>query len=343
MDKAWEEWRRGEYPGHHLWGITHLPGHGIDVDILPFERYPILNKIGQGYRLGNYLDQQIRAYLRSPKYDLVYSACQDNTLFLSILREMGVFRKPIVSIIHHPIEIKKRNKIYVKGHDRLLCLSKSVLRDLEDKFNLSRTKICSIDWGVDLSFYDREKNSTPAESESSFILSAGKSSRDHDTLAKAFVKIGYPLKIYCSARSAPSISGLPSNITVQYDHPVFNAISYLELLAEYRKAFAIAIPLIGTDSLAGLTSLLDAMAMQRAVIMTTNHRINLDIEKEGVGICVAPGDVSGWQRAVNYLLAHPEEANAMGRRGYHLCKTKYNLEVFSSTLACIFKSLQSSL
>jgi glycosyltransferase involved in cell wall biosynthesis len=338
MDKALEEWRRGEYPGHHLWGITHLPEFGIDVDILPYEQYTVLNKIGKILKLGNYLDQQVRVFLRSSKYDLVYSACQDNTLFLSILRGIGIFRKPIAAVIHHPMDKSRRNDMYVKGHDRLLCLSKSVLRELENEFNIGKEKTCVLDWGVDLAFYDKGKNISTLKSENSFIVSAGKSSRDYNTLAKAFFEIDYPLKIYCSARSAPSLSDLPSNISVKYNHPTFNAISYSELLPEYNKAYAVAIPLIETDSMAGLTSLLDAMAMQKAVIMTKNYRIDLDIEKEGIGIWVDPGDVRGWHHAVTYLLAHPGEANQMGNRGYHLCKSKYNLEKFSSKLASIFKS-----
>jgi glycosyltransferase involved in cell wall biosynthesis len=337
MDKAWEQWKRGEYPGHHLWGITHLQQYGIEVDILPYEQYSILNKIGNKFKLGNHLDQQVRAFLRFSKYDLVYSACQENTLFLSILRNIGIFRKPIIAIVHHPIYKSRRSDIFVRGHDKLLCLSKSVLGELEKEFHIDKEKICILDWGIDLPFYDNEKNGSAVESENSFIVSAGKTERDHDTLAQAFFEIDYPLKIYCSAQSAPVVSGLTSNITVQLNRSD-SAISYAELLTEYEKAYAVAIPLTNTNSLAGLTSLLDAMAMRKAVIMTKNSRINLDIEKEGIGIWVDPGDIGGWRHAMNYLLAHPQEAKQMGNRGYYLCKNKYNLEIFSSNLASIFKN-----
>jgi glycosyltransferase involved in cell wall biosynthesis len=334
MDKAWEGWKRGEYPGHHLWGITHLHQHGIEVDILPYEQYSILNRIGEKFKLGKYLDQQVRILLKSSEYDLVYSACQENTFFLSILRNIGIFRKPIISIIHHPIYKGRRSEVFVKGHDKLLFLSKSVLEKLEKEFMIENEKACTIDWGIDLPFYEKANSASAMESNNSFIISAGKTERDHDTLAKAFSKMDYPLKIYCSEQSAPSVPGLPANITVQFDQ----AISYLEVLKECKKAYAVAIPLNQNDSPIGLTSLLDAMVMQKAVIMTKNSRIHVDIEKEGIGIWVAPGDVEGWQHAVTYLLSHPEEAKQMGRRGYHLCQSRYNLDVFSSNLAKIFKS-----
>ena len=338
MEPALEEWRRGEFPAHHLWGVTHMPEHGIDVEILPFERYPILNKVGKRFGLGNYLDQEIRAIFKSSKCDLVYSACQYNTLLLSVLRNLGIFRKPIVAVIHHPMPNNKRNVSFVKGHDKLVCLSESVMGELEDELNVDEQKACVLDWGVDLPFYERGETASVLEPNNSFIVSAGKSARDHDTLAKAFFEIDYPLRIYCSAQSAPSIPDLPSNIAVYYNHPTFNAISYFELLAEYRKAYAVAVPLIDTNSLAGLTSLLDAMAVQKPVIMTKNCRVNVDIEKEGIGIWVDPGDVKGWRDAVTYLLAHPDVAQEMGTRGYNLCQSKYNLKLFSSRLADVFRN-----
>lgn len=338
MDKAWEEWDRGEYPGHHLWGVTHLQKYGIEVDILPHEKYSILNKIGSKFKLGGYLDIQLRILLRYSQYDLVYSGCQFNTLFLSLLRSLGIFRKPIIAIVHHPMIKGRESNVFIKGHWKLLCISKRIMSQLEKEFNVDEGKACLLDWGIDLPFYEKQSSGGSVDNETGFFVSAGKSSRDHDTLVKAFLGINSPLKIYCSAQSAPTISDLPSNIIVQFNHSTNNAISYKDLLAEYKKAYAIAIPLIDTDSLAGLTSLLDAMAMGKPMIMTKNNQVDIDIEKEGIGIWVNPGDVNGWQEAISYLLANPQKAREMGNRGYDLCRNKYNLEVFSANLARIFKS-----
>ncbi len=333
MDLIFQAWGRGETPGQHLWGITHLSAYGIQVDILPHKRNSALNKIGKILRIADFLDQQVRVLLNYSRYDLVYSACQDNTLLLSILRYIGVFRKPIIAIVHHPIPKSRRTNIYVKGHDKLVCLSRTVRQDLEDKFGIGGERACVLDWGVDLPFYDKGNAASPTEPQNGFILSAGKTARDHDTLVRAFSEINYPLKIYCSGRSAPTLSHLPANVTVSYNHPTHNGIPNFDLLAEYNRAYAIAIPLIETHSLAGLTSLLDAMVMQKAVIMTRNRCIDLDIEKEGIGIWVDPGDVGGWRDAAAYLLAHPDKARQMGNRGYQLCASTYNLETFSAGLA----------
>lgn len=337
MDKAWELWKNGDYPGHHLWGITHLYQHGIDVDILPYEKYIVLNKIGNSLRLGDYLDQQLRIIFQWYKYDIIYSACQDNTFLLSLLRYLGIFRKPIICLVHHPINSQgKRGKIYVNGHNKLLALSRGVINQLKEEFNLDENKLEHLEWAVDLPFY--HLSSLDDIEENKFIISAGKTNRDHDTLVQAFLNINYPLKIYCSGESIPSVSEIPVNIEVHFTQSTGNVVSYKELLMEYAKAYAIAIPLKNTNNLAGLTSLLDAMAMGKAVVMTRNNQIDIDIEKEKIGIWVNPGDVEGWHQAISYLLSQPDEAREMGIRGYDLCKNKYNLELFSSNLAKALKS-----
>jgi glycosyltransferase involved in cell wall biosynthesis len=81
------------------------------------------------------------------------------------------------------------------------------------------------------------------------------------------------------------------------------------------------------------------MAMGKAVIMTRNQQIDIDIEKEGIGIFVEPGDVEGWKQAIFYLLEHPQETEEMGNRARSLCENRYNLDEFSSKLSEVLKSV----
>ncbi len=347
MDQAWEAWRNGKYPGHHLWGVTDLSKYGIDVDILPHEKYVVLNKIGRRLKLRDYLDQQVRIFIKIllnwHQYDLIYSACETNTVFLALMRRLGVFRKPIVAIMHCPLRSSLKHKIFIKGHDKLLCLTSKIKRRLEEEF-YEEEKLELLEWAVDLSFYEYQTKSHPVKSDS-FIVSAGKTNRDYNTLVKAFSEIDYPLRIYCSEASAPSIPHLTPNVQVRYEKSTETPLPFKELLAEYRAAYAVAIPLELPQEYAdfipliGLTSLLEAMAMGKAVITTRNTELGIDVEKEGVGIWVEPGDVKGWRQAVSYLLAHPQETMEMGERGRNLCKSRYDLENFSSRLAKILKSV----
>jgi glycosyltransferase involved in cell wall biosynthesis len=337
MDRAWERWKRGVDPANHLWGTADLPKYGIAVDILPHEKFPMLKK-GLWRRLGYLgdIDQQLRILLRRSQYDVVYSACQSNTHLLSFLRSCGLFRKPLVAVINRSLMPKTpRSRTFVDGHDRLLCLSEVFKQRLEERFRVPEGKFEVLPWAVDLSFYEAARCSGDKPE---FILAAGKLMRDNDTLAEAFLEIDYPVLMACGEQCVPTILGLPSHIRVRS-----HLVSIRELLNDYKKAYAVAIPIkIVPDSppnTDGWTSLLEAMAVGKAVVMTRNDLIGIDIEREGFGIWVEHGDVEGWRQAISYLLAHPSETREMGERAYRLCKEKYNMEMYSSKLAAILKDV----
>ncbi|MCP2728624.1 glycosyltransferase family 4 protein [Limnofasciculus baicalensis] len=352
MDWAWEQWKKKEYPGHHLWGVTHFEQYGIDLEILPHSKYTILKKISSKIKILGDLDQELRIIFAYKKYDIVYSGHYFNTLLIAFLRSIGIFKKPVVAV---SFQTFRKNlwstiffKVMVNGYDKLLCLN-SVIRDqLRNDFAISEDKLEILEWGMDLSFYqnigDSDTAANKEDSDTGFILSAGKSDRDYNTLVKAFSSINHSLKIYCSGNSAPTISDFPSNIKIKSEHPkAANVLSFSEMEAEYNKAYAVAIPLKITPKTLrnpiGLTSLLNAMVLGKAVVITRHRQIDIDIEKEGIGIWVEPGDVKGWQEAISYLFEHPSETKEMGKRGRLLCETKYNIEKFSEGLAKILKDV----
>ncbi|MBD2167199.1 glycosyltransferase [Calothrix membranacea FACHB-236] len=354
-DRSWERWQNQlerESPEHHLWGITHLHKYGIDVNVLPYEKLSLIKRIGEKLKIGD-LDQQLRVIFLAHNYDLIYSTCQTSTLILALLRIVGIFRTPLVVKLERPFNKNKLNQILVKlfaqAHDKILCLSSKTENRLKNDFGVDKDKLALLDWGPDLPSYDDYKFPDYDISAEKVFVSAGNESRDYNTLAQAFNEIDSPLKIYCSRKSAPTINPHSPNIIIQYSQRetlalAWKAISWQDLLSEYAKAYAITIPLyipphrIDTTPLYGVTSLLDAMAMGKPVIMTKHRQANIDVEKEKIGLWVEPGDVKGWQQAVNYLLEHPKEAQEMGKRGRILAEQKYNLEIFGSQLARALKT-----
>ena len=330
MNRAWNLWKNGEWPGHHLWGITHLNTYGIDVDILPYEKYVRLKRIMAG-ELGD-LDQQVRMLVNWHGYDLIYSGCQTSTILLSWLRCLGIFHKPIIATLHHPLGYSLRNRWFVKGHSKLLCLSRGFKEQIENSFGgLADGKLELLEWGADLGFYHFDGSGS--RDDVGLIVSAGTSKRDYNTLVQAAGAVDCRVKIYCSVDSAPAVVPLRSNVGVYVGDGTYDAIGYRDLFAEYAQAAIVAIPLKDIRILSGLTSLLDAMLVGKPVIMTKNPGIDIDIEAAGIGLWVEPGDVNGWRDAINYLIANPQKARDMGKRGRELCENRYNLDRFASQLA----------
>ncbi len=328
MDQAWRLWQSGEYPAHHLWGISHLEQYGIDVDILPHEKFSFLKSTRWSWRFGD-LDQQLRILARFGRYDLVYSACQSSTNLLAKLRYRGLFRPRLVAILHRPTT----DATFVLGHDRLICLSDVVRQQMIDLFPESAEKLTTLHWCVDISFYSHAYNHGE---QPRFILATGKANRDYATLVQAFAGINYPLLVSCDRDSAPKFPDIPENVTIRTQF-----VDYSSLLNDYRSAYAVAIPLLIPESHAvsqiGITSLLEAMAMGKAVIMTRNRQLDIDIEQEGIGLWVEPGDVAGWERSIRRLLSQPEETKRMGQRGRLLCEQKFDINTFTCHLAQILR------
>lgn len=345
MKNGLEIWEKGLYPGHHLWGATNLQKFGLNVEILPFELFAKVNNYWRIQKLLNLdrstmrgLDQQLRTLLRG-KYEIVYSGCQNHTFLLAKLRTLKLFNKPIVAIIHHPITKGEVGDNFFSGHDRLICLSNKVRESLLKDYDLDPDKVIKIDWGVDLKFYGEYRKSSTATAQAPVIISAGKTNRDHDVLVNSVDGMDCEVHIYCSEDSRPTITPLPPNVFVTNGPKGINAISYPELVRLYSDAYAIAIPLNEADALAGLTSLMDALAIGRPVIMTRNPFVDIDIEALGVGIWVDHGDVFGWQSAISKLLSDPTMASEMGARARQLCEERFSIDHFSKKLACVFKEI----
>ena len=116
-------------------------------------------------------------------------------------------------------------------------------------------------------------------------------------------------------------------------------MTHVELRSLYRRARAVAIPLERTSYLAGLTSLMDALAMGLPVIMTRTPYIDIDLEAEGVGIWVDAGDAHGWRAALEKLRDDPDGAAAMGARGRALVDGGLDSRHFADEIMAVFDRL----
>jgi hypothetical protein len=61
-------------PAQHLWGLTGLPDHGIEVDIVDFQEFSFLKKFSDKIKLLGDLDQQFKLLFKQNRYAAVYSA-----------------------------------------------------------------------------------------------------------------------------------------------------------------------------------------------------------------------------------------------------------------------------
>ena len=162
---------------------------------------------------------------------------------------------------------------------------------------------------------------------------------------------GLPVRVVIAAgsrwsRHSNTATGeLPANVAV-------TALDYRPLRDLYARARFVVVPLREVDNQAGITLILEAMAMAKAVIVTATRgqrdvicgrlctAAGLTAERFGgprafgvtgplaeaeTGLYVPPGDAVALRRAIQYLADHPEEATRMGAAGRRLLEEQMSL------------------
>jgi glycosyltransferase involved in cell wall biosynthesis len=354
MDRVLREVAIGETPNHVLFGVEQLESEGIQPIYLPYPSFGAWAKLQSFLRilhlpleLGD-LQQQILAIKLSRQADIIYAPCGSQTHLLQYLRAFGFFELPIVTLVHHPFPKGKldffrnwQRHLFFSGADRLLTLSKTLAVDLLAQ-GVPAHKVWPLTWGVDLSFYGPW--SPPGEEG---VVATGRTGRDFRTFALAAKISGSPATVIGlkGHLNDPVYHSNPNLhiVEARNEEPVPGEdrgwIKYPALCHHMQNHSTIAIPLSSQSNLAGLTGLMDALGLGRAVLMTRNRYIDLDIEAEGIGFWVDAGDVNGWAHYLSWINQNPDEVKAMGFRARQLAETSYQSHAFSSQVVSLLHEI----
>lgn len=317
----------GSYPGQHLWGMDQIHAHGWEPIFFPDETW-----VGPPQR-ARFAIQQMQAWTASGGVDLVYSACQFNVWLLARLRRVGLLRRPLVTLVHHPLRGPLQGKGWVAGHDGLLFLDRKLELQVRTRHASAAPYTAAVAWGPDLSF----ARGAPPLGEPVDVISAGKSDRDYATLIEASRGQPWTVDVYCASHNVAPGLPVPANVFVHAEEGG-QPIGYLELYRRSRQCRVMAVPLSEARGLAGLTSVLDALALGKPLVITRNPWLPFDPEEAGIGISVAAGDVQGWRAALGAILSSPQKAAEMGRRAGEMAQ-RINTSSFAAELARHFDAV----
>lgn len=332
--------QQGEFPSHFLYGACHLSSSGIDV---VYHRSP--SKEMSRLKTALYTAWQVLTCREH--IDAVYATHYKGLELLILLRAIGIFRKPIVVWHHQPIVTPKSKlrewggRLFYRGMDRLIFFSQKLVDDSLHSPKANPKRMVVGHWGADLDFYDRIRNK---EKEAGFVfIATGKEQRDQHTLIKAFNRTGLPLKLYIGINPDPTVPN-PNLDAVRSYKPAANidvreicGLLPYEIALDVAKAQCVAICCKHTRYTAGLTTVVEALALGLPMVCSRNPQIPIDFDREGCGISVEYGDVEGWQRATSYLASHPDEARRMGERGRQIAEERFNDRQCASEVAAVLK------
>jgi glycosyltransferase involved in cell wall biosynthesis len=340
------EINRGVKPAHHLYGILELAREGHELIVIDRDKNAFWDKIGSIlnkiplFTFGD-LYQQVVAFKRRKEYDIVYAPCQTVTQYLGFLKFFGFYNKKIVAIAHHPFLIGRLSFfrkigffITLRGHYKWGALSSVVANEI-NSITKQKNAEC-FHWGPDLHFFDSVSANYPVilSEKTIDVISIGRTGRDYQVLIDAYSGTDISLEIYCSKRVSQSLSkDYTQNIKI-VDFDAEESLNYIDIIKLYQRAKIMAVPMFANKSLAGLTSLTDAIALGMPIMITANNYIEIDVEKEGIGCWIEIGNSKEWREKTVKML-NEQNLKSMGLNSRRVAQEKYNTDIFLNELISV--------
>jgi glycosyltransferase involved in cell wall biosynthesis len=214
--------------------------------------------------------------------------------------------------------------------DRFITYSRWQQRFIEERWKLGRNRVLWTPFMVDQEFF-APKQVTPSSSARPQICAVGLERRDYQTLLRAVEDLDVHVVIaaaspWAKRTEAVATRKIPGNVTVR-------KFTQFELRQLYADSSFVVMPLEDVKFQAGVTAILEGMAMGKAVICSRVPG-QTDVVVEGDnGRYVPQGDPAALRTEIHRLLSQPEEAVRLGNNGRRLVEGEMNLDHYAQRLA----------
>lgn len=247
-------------------------------------------------------------------------------------------------MIVHILSVKKKMLFFdyfglQSRVDRFLVYSSWQKRFIEARWQLPGDRVMFTPFMVDTHFFAPER-AVPQPSAQPMICAVGLEARDYPTLLRAVAGLDAQVMIAAASpwsKRTDNTSGevIPPNVTVR-------RFSQYELRQLYADSAFMVMPLQNVEFQAGVTAILEAMAMGKAVICSRTPG-QTDVVLDGAtGLYVPPGDPQALRQAIEHLLAHPELARQMGQAGRQRVEQSMSLDRYVERLGQLVEVMRST-
>jgi glycosyltransferase involved in cell wall biosynthesis len=291
---------------------------------------PVGGSIGQSLRhVGSALRQM-------DQVDVVFSDSERVGLPLALAMRARRRRTPHLMIGHHLGNPRKASFFRVakvqRRIDRILVHSPNQLDLLHDQLGLADDQIKVVPYGVDTEFWD----DPGAREDGDLVASAGREHRDYRLLVEA---VGGRCRLFmadASAHNAHAQRSLPEQLPHGAQR---RGLGLLELRQLYGRASIVVVPLLATSYPFGITTLLEAMSMGKAVVVSDTEGLRGVIDNGRTGLVVPPGDGTALRDAVLGLLDDPRARARLGAAARKEAVLRFGLNQFVDALGAHLREL----
>jgi glycosyltransferase involved in cell wall biosynthesis len=234
-----------------------------------------------------------------------------------------------VMIGHHLVSRAKRPWFAIgqaqRRIDTILVHSENQVDPISTRLHVPPAKIAVVPYAVDDTYWAPH----PAKEED-LVVATGREHRDYDTLVRACPR---DVRVFISASSTHSPHARAAEPDAWPANVERGHVPFTELRSLYARAAVVAVPLQPAPAAFGVTSLLEAMAMGKAVVATDNPALRSLVHDGVHAVLVPPGDADRLRGAVTGLLADPERRRQLGAAARSLVAERYGLDAYVDALA----------
>lgn len=334
---SWLPYRRSQQPdaGPDNAALERLlAAEGFDVTILDPLPFP-WNPFAHGHPLVRGIDplRALRVLLFHRRADAVIAVFEGPAVLLTLLRRLLGFRPHLLMWdlgLTDTWRLRQRiQALIVPRLDEILVLGSIQVACIAARWP-AHPRVTYIGHYVDTSFF----RPLPAGENAGFLLSIGDDSgRDYDTLLRAVASIDTDVVI----RSHRHFST---------DYPrvrlIAERVPFSELHQLYADATFVVVPLHDRPHAGGVSAVLEAAAMGRAMIVSDSAGIR-DYCVDGETCLLVPcGDAAALAAAIRRLAADRELRERLGRNARAFAERECSTEAFAARLAARLRAADRS-
>lgn len=314
----------------------------LDIDVIDYGAYN-QTYFGQFFRR---LETRIRSdlyltwlgLLAQRSYRLVFAMSERAGIPYAASRRLLPRQRPFVAMFTCWSERQERMITALHLFEQMdsIIVHCTSMRDHFVELGVEPEKIHVIHYGVDHNFFTPQSD---IEQEPGFIFSLGETrSRDYASLFESIE--GLPLHLlvaasgrwYAREKEKDVAAAVPVNVTLGGG---FTLAKVREL---YAQSQFVVLPIHDAVYSAGVTAVLEAMCMERAVIVTRSRGLTDFVVDDETGLVVEPQNPAALREAIQFLLANPAEARRMGKNARQRVEEKLNLDIHVARVAELLQS-----
>jgi glycosyltransferase involved in cell wall biosynthesis len=347
IEQKIQNWMNKRYRGDLMYGLTHFKENNLGVVFPRFKQYRSIER-------ESWIPNLLEILKDKRKYDIVYSPYRSGNEALVYLRGLRFYRKKIVVWQHSPIEKPGGffrtllYRIFLNGIDKFIFFGENARTESLQSQLVSKNKTVVLNWGADLDFFNNVlKEASGQEYKDIRFISTGVDNRDFETLVKAFKGLAQKLDLYVVQKELyEKYKNTGENIRVHFSEP--NGTLESSLISSYTVGLELAKssvsiicskPITNRKMSSGLTSLIEATALGKPVIITRNKYLPQYFEENNVGLFVNPANIEELRNAIIKISSDRELLRQLGENSRQFAVKMCNLELFTKDLAILLESI----